>query len=114
VKRGAVLKKSPRFFCDNCGEEVSRQAKSCPNCGRFFASVRCPACGFTGAEGLFLSGCPICGYSTPVSGEPPPKRGFFTEPPEREDAGPLPLWVYIVALATLAAVIFLLIRNILQ
>ncbi|MDR1446588.1 MAG: zinc ribbon domain-containing protein [Treponema sp.] len=113
MKRGAVLKKSPRFFCDNCGEEVSRQAKSCPACGRFFASVRCPACGFTGAEGLFSSGCPICGYSTPVSGAPPPKRGFFAKPSAGEAAGPLPLWVYIVALTTLVAVIFLLIRNIL-
>jgi predicted RNA-binding Zn-ribbon protein involved in translation (DUF1610 family) len=112
VKRDAVLKKSPRFFCDNCGEEVSRQAKRCPACGRFFASVRCPACGFTGAEGLFSSGCPICGYSTPVSEAPPVKRDFFDKPPAREAAGPLPLWVYIVALTTLAAVIFLLIRNI--
>ncbi|MDR2305203.1 MAG: hypothetical protein LBE10_11535 [Treponema sp.] len=113
MKRSAVLKKSPRFFCDNCGEEVGRQAKSCPHCGRFFASVRCPACGFTGAEGLFSSGCPICGYSTPVSRAPPPKEGFFSKPSAREAAGPLPLWVYIVALVTLAAVIFLLIRNIL-
>ncbi|MDR2029525.1 MAG: zinc-ribbon domain-containing protein, partial [Treponema sp.] len=24
----------PRFFCENCGAEVPRSAKSCPQCGR--------------------------------------------------------------------------------
>ncbi|MDR0323040.1 MAG: hypothetical protein LBI12_01170 [Treponema sp.] len=57
------MKKTPRFFCDNCGEEVGHEVKSCPHCGRFFASVRCPSCTFTGEERMFLNGCPSCGYS---------------------------------------------------
>ncbi|MDR0998592.1 MAG: zinc ribbon domain-containing protein, partial [Treponema sp.] len=56
--------KAPRFFCDNCGAEVDRDTKKCPQCGRFFASVRCPRCGYTGPEGNFAIGCPACGYSS--------------------------------------------------
>ncbi|MCL2128086.1 MAG: hypothetical protein FWH38_07520, partial [Treponema sp.] len=68
--------KKPRFFCDNCGEEVGRNAKSCSRCGRFFASVRCPACGFSGDESAFSAGCPSCGYSAPPSaaGRPVEKK----------------------------------------
>ncbi|MDR0501766.1 MAG: zinc ribbon domain-containing protein [Treponema sp.] len=57
------MKKKPRFFCDNCGSEVDNGAKTCPGCGRFFSSVRCPSCGFSGDDKLFLKGCPSCGYS---------------------------------------------------
>jgi predicted RNA-binding Zn-ribbon protein involved in translation (DUF1610 family) len=100
------LAKSPRFFCENCGAEVDRNAKSCPRCGRYFASVRCPACGFTGAEDLFGGGCPVCGYSAP-SGQfrpaekwpPPPKK-----PPRRIAAGTLPLWVYLITIFFLICV----------
>ena len=53
----------PRFFCDNCAAEVGRGEKSCPRCGRLFASIRCPSCGFVGGDEAFAGGCPACGYS---------------------------------------------------
>ncbi|MDC7225571.1 MAG: zinc ribbon domain-containing protein [Spirochaetales bacterium] len=52
-----------KFYCDNCGTKVSRNAAKCPHCGRFFKSVRCPSCGLTGPADLFLDGCPSCGYA---------------------------------------------------
>jgi hypothetical protein len=88
----------PRFFCENCGAEVPKTAKHCPQCGRYFASVRCPACGFVGDEGLFTGGCPACGYSAPAGTAPKPGSG------KREAAGALPWWVYLVTLLALLAV----------
>ena len=52
----------PLFYCDNCGAEVGQNDPECPKCGRKFASVLCPACGFSGEESLFDNGCPECGY----------------------------------------------------
>jgi predicted RNA-binding Zn-ribbon protein involved in translation (DUF1610 family) len=54
---------APKFFCDNCGWEVASDEKTCPHCGRYFSSIRCPSCGFVGDEELFNNGCPKCGYS---------------------------------------------------
>jgi len=54
------MSKGPRFFCDNCSAEVGHSAKSCPNCGRFFESVRCPSCNFVGDENTFAKG-PLLG-----------------------------------------------------
>jgi rRNA maturation protein Nop10 len=88
--------KRPRFFCETCGTEVPLNAKQCPRCGRYFASVRCPACGFTGEEGLFDQGCPVCGYSAPPS---PVAAGRGNPPPGKRAAGALPLWVYILTAA---------------
>jgi hypothetical protein len=98
--------RSPRFFCDHCGAEVGRKAGKCPRCGRFFGSVRCPACGFTGDEGRFKNGCPSCGYSSPGSVGAGKK--------ENPAAGPLPLWVYLVSILALlcaAAFFFLMLRG---
>jgi len=81
---------SPRFFCENCGAEVPRGAKRCASCGRHFASVLCPKCGFSGAEGLFSSGCPVCGYCVSPRQSAPKSRS----PSEMKPAGALPLWVY--------------------
>ena len=98
-----------RFFCDNCGTEVKRNSDRCPKCGRYFAFVRCPKCGYTGEEGNFTKGCPVCGYCTPEqkkAGIEPKKRSLIA-------AGKLPLWVYIVALLGLmvvAAVLYLILR----
>jgi uncharacterized membrane protein YvbJ len=90
----------PRFFCDNCGAEVDRNARSCTQCGRFFAQVRCPSCGFTGEEESFARGCPSCGYSAP-----PSKGGVPTKEPERKiPAKPLPLWVYVLAICAFIGV----------
>ncbi|MDR1373537.1 MAG: zinc ribbon domain-containing protein [Treponema sp.] len=94
------MAKSPRFFCENCGAEVNRDSKTCPRCGRYFASVRCPSCGFTGAEDLFTGGCPVCGYSSPGSGNLSrftAKKSSRKKPP-RIAAGALPLWVYIITI----------------
>jgi predicted RNA-binding Zn-ribbon protein involved in translation (DUF1610 family) len=89
---------APRFFCENCGAEVGRDVKHCPRCGRYFASVRCPSCGFVGDEVLFKDGCPLCGYSVAPASKP------SRPSPEREAPGSLPLWVYILAGAILTAV----------
>jgi uncharacterized membrane protein YvbJ len=93
---------SPRFFCENCGAEVPRNAKNCPKCGRFFASVKCPSCGFTGEEALFKGGCPVCGYST-AGGKilpwPDEKKAKKTA------AGSLPVWVYVAAVLALVSVL---------
>jgi predicted RNA-binding Zn-ribbon protein involved in translation (DUF1610 family) len=90
------LNKMPRFFCDNCGAEVDRNARSCAQCGRFFAQVRCPSCGFTGEEESFVRGCPSCGYSAPPSKDGAP---FLNPSPEKKiPAKPLPLWVYILSI----------------
>jgi predicted RNA-binding Zn-ribbon protein involved in translation (DUF1610 family) len=99
------LAKSPRFFCENCGAEVTRNTRACPQCGRYFASVRCPACGFTGAENLFSGGCPVCGYSSPGStfAETDSAGGKGKKPPPRA-AGSLPLWVYILTIFFLLCV----------
>jgi ssDNA-binding Zn-finger/Zn-ribbon topoisomerase 1 len=100
--------RSPRFFCDNCGAEVGRNAGKCPRCGRFFGSVRCPACGFTGEEGLFKNGCPSCGYSSPGGMRAGGRRK------ENRAADSLPLWVYLVSILALlcaAAFFFSMIRG---
>lgn len=106
------MSRSPHFFCENCGTEVPRKAAKCPGCGRYFSSVRCPKCGFSGPEHLFSGGCPICGYS---SGRPAGSSGnadFFPDATEgkpkkaerAENVGALPLWVYIVTALTVVAV----------
>jgi hypothetical protein len=51
-----------RYFCDGCGKEVPRNSKRCPSCGKFFAAVQCPSCGYQGEAGDFDAGCPRCGY----------------------------------------------------
>jgi ssDNA-binding Zn-finger/Zn-ribbon topoisomerase 1 len=103
---------NPRFFCENCGAEVPRNAKNCPKCGRFFASVRCPSCGFTGEEALFREGCPVCGYSTP-----PETGGKILPWPEKKKArrkllaGTLPVWVYVTAVLALIVVLGALVYH---
>jgi predicted RNA-binding Zn-ribbon protein involved in translation (DUF1610 family) len=92
--------KDPRFFCDNCGTEVDHDVQACPHCGRFFASVRCPACGFSGPEKLFTKGCPSCGYSAPKSHKRGRRMRSRAKPP-RHAAPALPLWVYILSAAAL-------------
>jgi hypothetical protein len=86
--------KTAKFFCDSCGIEVEREAKTCPSCGRYFTSVRCPRCGRTGPSSAFKEGCPGCGYSKPL-GE---RRGT-----PRHAPGPLPLWVWLIAIVGAAA-----------
>ena len=118
------MNKQPKFFCENCNAEVRRDAVICPHCGRFFASVRCPACGFTGIHKEFKDGCPSCGYAfTPdvqehnnSKGKKQKKHTLFAvrytghETGAQGDADPLPVWIYGVVLmlcAVLAAIFFL-------
>jgi hypothetical protein len=98
---------NPRFFCENCGAEVPRNAKNCPNCGRFFASVRCPSCGFTGGEALFKGGCPVCGYSASAG------KGRILPWPKKKKipAGTLPVWVYVTAVLALIVVLGTLVYH---
>jgi len=98
------LSKKPRFFCDNCGIEVGQNTKACPQCGRFFASIRCPSCGYTGDEKAFSGGCPSCGYSAPPSASAPP-------PEKKIPAGPLPLWVYILAVCAFIGICAVLLST---
>ena len=102
------MNKHPKFFCENCNAEVRRDAVICPHCGRFFASVRCPACGFTGMHKEFKTGCPSCGYAVDTDEQynknsttkKIKKRKHrtakysSTESNTRIDADPLPLWIY--------------------
>ena len=102
------MKKKPRFFCDNCGSEVGRDQKNCPNCGRFFAAVRCPSCGYTGSDEMFQGGCPMCGYSAP-----PPPDSKNAKPDKKKkkpswisgSSEPLPAWTYIISIIVLFALI---------
>jgi len=105
------MNKKPRFFCDNCGHEVERDAKACARCGRFFASVRCPSCGYTGGEKAFSGGCPSCGYSAPPSSS----TGRYTPPPiEKIPARPLPIWVYLLSICAFIAVCAVLVNKLLM
>jgi len=89
--------KEAKFFCDSCGTEVERDARTCPNCDRLFTSGRGPRCGKTGSSNAFKWGCPVCGYSKPPARAPEAK-------PERPAPGPLPLWALCLAIAAAAAV----------
>jgi uncharacterized membrane protein YvbJ len=99
-----------RFFCENCGAEVRRDSKTCPRCGRSFASVLCPACGFKGEERLFAAGCPVCGYT--AAAPKPNVTRRQSEPgkgrPPQVAAGALPVWAYVLAVLAFAGVLGLL------
>jgi hypothetical protein len=98
--------KRPRYFCEFCGLEVRKNAKICPRCGRFFSSVKCPRCGYSGRTEDFDSGCPVCGYADVANAAPEPTR------PPPVEAPPLPVWAYVAALAVLAGLVYLLIRTV--
>jgi predicted RNA-binding Zn-ribbon protein involved in translation (DUF1610 family) len=101
------MSKKPRFFCDNCGNEVGQNEKSCRHCGRYFASVRCPSCGFIGDETAFRNGCPSCGYSAAPGADKPAVNKNETH--RMVPAGKLPLWVYILSICAFIAVCAVLI-----
>ncbi|MDR2393068.1 MAG: zinc ribbon domain-containing protein [Treponema sp.] len=100
-----------RFFCDNCGIEVAREAQTCPRCGKSFGSVRCPACDFSGSLDHFKDCCPVCGYSEEASKKkvPPPRIPLHIRQHEQVTAS-LPIWVYLVTglalIGTLIVVFF--------
>jgi predicted amidophosphoribosyltransferase len=97
-----------RFFCENCGGEVKRNSKACPHCGRPFANILCPACGFAGEERLFSAGCPVCGYT---AGSPDPKPKKQQPTPQKIAAGSPPAWAYILAILAFVGVVALLLGK---
>lgn len=128
-----MSKKKAKFFCENCGSEVDKNAKFCDKCGRFFASVRCPSCGYTGSNNEFTHGCPKCGYAdkskatdNDYSSFPKykwaPKNHFYIHGKAKSHStngvkqkssysnSTLPLWIYISTISALLVVIGLIIR----
>jgi uncharacterized membrane protein YvbJ len=105
-----------RFFCENCGTEVSYKALRCPSCGKFFSAVSCPSCGFQGKADNFLYGCPMCGYL--VGGgiqrkTPGARERAQTEYPPRRVSHRLPRWFYRLAGIVLSALLIALIALLL-
>ena len=107
------VKKDPRFICEICDTEVPQDAKSCPECGARFSSVRCPSCDFIGEEELFKDGCPTCGYSA-LPGQEADAKNAASVPkkarPSRNSrrssrpADALSLWVYFLTAAIFTAI----------
>ncbi len=123
--------KEAKFFCESCGSEVPRNSKTCPNCGKFFASVRCPQCGRIGSNEEFAKGCPTCGYAVNPDDGFGRRGGYagamFGNSGKNKDSygvrgllglskksgnkksgyveSSLPWWVYIVSLLILAALV---------
>ena len=114
-----INRKKAKFFCEFCGNEVRQNDKVCQYCGKFFASVRCPKCGKVGRTEEFTHGCPACGYAVAPGGRRKGAygaRGFlglgglkggFDELNQRNSSrnydGSLPIWMYILVIAVLAA-----------
>ncbi|MFZ4616401.1 MAG: double zinc ribbon domain-containing protein [Rectinemataceae bacterium] len=96
--------KTPRYFCEHCGSEVRGNARICPHCGRFFSSVKCPKCGYSGLADDFAAGCPGCGFAYKQTELEPPR-------PSIEYKGSLPIWTWLAALVLLAGVLVLLLRT---
>ena len=95
------------FYCENCGKLVSIEDDICPSCNNTFEAVRCPVCSFTGKSGLFLNGCPSCGYlsrdeKTEKSGNTGAHAGTRHSRKERQ---PLPRWLFPVITVFLIVII---------
>lgn len=128
------MKKNARFFCENCQTEVKGNARFCGHCGRFFAAVKCPACGKTGASHTFKNGCPQCGYAVGSSNSASTEKSnsfltdtkssskksksksfdikklFSNSNPKQEkkySEDSLPLWIYLVAIIFLVVILIM-------
>lgn len=128
------MKKHARFFCENCQTEVKGNARFCGHCGRFFAAVKCPACGKTGASHTFKNGCPQCGYAVGSSNSSSTEKSnsfsndknssskkssnknfdlkkLFgntnSKHEKRYSEDSLPLWIYLVAVIFLVVILFM-------
>ena len=118
--------KTAKFFCENCGSEVPRKSRFCPVCGKFFASVRCPKCGHTGASEDFKKGCPECGYAVNSNvslAQNKDSDDLFENYNESKNKiilnksnksnksgqdGSLPVWIYIISVLVLIILIICL------
>lgn len=133
-----LMKKHARFFCENCQTEVKGNARFCGHCGRFFAAVKCPACGKTGASHTFAHGCPNCGYAVGSSKSSNDKENSFQENSkinkknsrkkfnfqkifsgfDKNDSSKkysedsLPLWIYLVAIIFLVVILVVFFQTI--
>lgn len=108
----AMSSTRPKFFCEFCGTEVKQNDRVCTHCGKFFASVRCPSCGFTGVSKLFRDGCPACGYA--VFTDRRSRSGGYTEEikkAKRGDTDPLPWWIYLVSVLFVLGVFILILLQ---
>ena len=119
--------KEAKFFCESCGSEVPRKSRFCPVCGKFFASVRCPKCGHTGATEDFKNGCPDCGYAVNSNSSPSQNKDLYNSLSDNKSNnkisrnkisrnkikkttqdGSLPVWIYIIAVLVLILLIIFL------
>ncbi|MDR2841985.1 MAG: hypothetical protein LBV52_02165 [Spirochaetaceae bacterium] len=98
--------KKPRFFCDGCGHEVAANAGRCPCCGKYFASIRCPKCHWTGDQAAFSNGCPKCGYSS-SAGEKTASKNPISYP-KKGAAETVPSWFFATAISFLVLILALL------
>ncbi|MEE0878256.1 MAG: zinc ribbon domain-containing protein [Treponemataceae bacterium] len=128
------MKKKARFFCENCQTEVKGNARFCGHCGRFFAAVKCPACGKTGASHAFANGCPQCGYAVSNSNSSSTEtsksilndkksvlktnskkkfnlKKLFSKSNNNQEKNysedSLPLWIYLVAIIFLVVILIM-------
>lgn len=114
--------KEAKFFCESCGSEVPRNSKTCPVCGKFFASVRCPQCGRIGSNDDFKNGCPTCGYavnpddgfsrrgSAPIYGKYGSNSLLGLKKNKASGNGgyvesSLPWWIYMISIMILLALV---------
>lgn len=100
-----AIMETPKFFCENCGSEVKRNAHFCPQCGRIFASVRCPSCNYFGSSSQFAKGCPRCGYAFhPAKGKQKEKTPQKKANHKAYDDA-LPKWVYALVFGIVFVVV---------
>jgi predicted RNA-binding Zn-ribbon protein involved in translation (DUF1610 family) len=103
-----------RFFCENCGTEVSPKAERCPSCKKFFTAVKCPKCGFEGNAESFIKGCPMCGFMITPPGEKRVQTPGVPSGRIRRPAHRLSARFYTLAAVILAAVLILLLIILLR
>ncbi|NLM01216.1 MAG: zinc ribbon domain-containing protein [Treponema sp.] len=103
-------KKKARFFCENCKSEVKSNARFCNKCGKFFVSVRCPKCGKSGPQNIFVKGCPQCGYAT--TQRKTQKEHSFVFPKTEVSNDGLPYWIYVIVIGVLIGLIWFLLNSI--
>lgn len=103
------MKGKPKFFCESCGTEVKQNDKICTHCGKFFASVKCPSCGYSGDSRAFRDGCPACGYAVLAPADT--SRALSSRKKKPVETDPLPVWIYIAALALLAGLVAMIILQ---
>ena len=107
------------FYCENCGKRVGPSARVCPYCGRFFTAVKCPVCRFSGEVGLFMTGCPSCGYTGDerrqfeVINLPSSSTGLFSRERSianrRRKTGERPGWLFALTMVVLGLAFLVLV-----